>query len=124
VAQTRRDHLGLLAAGWLALWLPGASAGPRDDAAAPWAPLAGDPRTRRSAAALGRAYLRRHPEEASAAGLALALERRLPGGMPPERALRRACAEDFAAGDTLRLDGWVLARSECRLCALLALASR
>jgi hypothetical protein len=37
------------------------------------------------------------------------------------RALRARNSEDFAAGRVVRLDGWVLAATEARLCALAAL---
>jgi hypothetical protein len=38
------------------------------------------------------------------------------------RWLRARCRQDFARGDTVLIDGWVLARTECRLCALVALS--
>jgi hypothetical protein len=84
-----------------------------------------------SAAAVGRAYLGAYPDEADAARLALHLERALRAqGLEPRRApaprLRAALAEqsraDFAAGRTVRVEGWVLSQSEARLCALAALA--
>lgn len=35
--------------------------------------------------------------------------------------LRNLIAEDFAFGNTVQVDGWVLSRTEARLCALCAL---
>jgi hypothetical protein len=34
------------------------------------------------------------------------------------RRMRTACARDYATGDLVLLDGWLLARSEARLLAL------
>jgi hypothetical protein len=65
--------------------------------------------------ALGQAYLQHHPDEASQSRLA-----RLVPADPVHRAsLVRA---DFAAGKVVTLGGWVLSRTECRYCALQALA--
>jgi hypothetical protein len=65
--------------------------------------------------ALGRAYLRRYPDEAS--------QGRLAGLVPSDPVLRaRRVRADFAAGRVVSLDGWVLSRTECRYCALHALA--
>lgn len=36
--------------------------------------------------------------------------------------LRRHAARDYAAGNVVLVDGWVLSRTEAHLCALLALA--
>jgi hypothetical protein len=78
---------------------------------------------------IGERYLATAPEERSASRLAAALF----GSMPPKtRAdagalsrLRQAVdarrRHDFACGDTVILDGWLLARTEARLCALAAL---
>jgi hypothetical protein len=86
-------------------------------------------RPRSSARAVGLAYLARYPEEADAA----LLTRRLLAGLGQEpetarlddRALRRRVAArvsaDFAEGRTASLDGWLLSRTEARLCALAAL---
>jgi hypothetical protein len=65
--------------------------------------------------ALGRAYLRRYPDEASQGRLA---------GLVPSDPVRRArrVRADFAAGRVVSLGGWVLSRTECRYCALHALA--
>ena len=76
-------------------------------------------------APLGRAYLARVPGEARRDRLESALLERI-GPEPDPRTLgddlRRAIVEDFTSGDTVQLGGWVLARTECRLCALAALA--
>jgi hypothetical protein len=37
--------------------------------------------------------------------------------------IKRRFAKDFADGRTVMLDGWVVSRTEARLCALLALAN-
>jgi hypothetical protein len=83
-----------------------------------------------SAAAVGRAYLSGHPADADeirlAADLADALRSRGcdPLTAPPAR-LRAAIADqiraDFASGQVVSVEGWVLSRSEARLCALAAL---
>lgn len=66
---------------------------------------------------LAGAYAALVPQEADPARLAALLTARL--GRPVERAGVRAFAtairEDFARGDTVRLQGWILARTECRL---------
>jgi hypothetical protein len=79
---------------------------------------------RQSAIAIGRRYLARYPDEASPQRLAQAL-RPAAGDGPAaaRRALRARVRADFERGDTVLLDGWVLARSECQACAALALAA-
>ena len=82
-----------------------------------------------SAAILGRAYLAEAPAEADPDGL---VARILPESSARELAaldgerLRALVAErqrgDFAAGRTVALDGWILSRTELRLCALAALS--
>ena len=65
--------------------------------------------------ALGQAYLRRYPEEAS--------QSRLAGLVPADPVARtRQVRADFAVGQVVTLDGWVLSRTECRYCALHALS--
>jgi hypothetical protein len=76
-----------------------------------------------SAIAIGRRYLSRYPDDAGARILADDLRRA--GADDPaaaRAALRVRVREDFERGDTVLLDGWVLARSECRACAAVALA--
>lgn len=53
--------------------------------------------------------------------LGAAGEHRDPNGL--EHAVTRAIREDFAASRTVLVDGWLLAETECRLCALTALAA-
>jgi hypothetical protein len=83
-----------------------------------------------SAARVGRAYLRAHPAEASAARLLDGLTAGWPErGAQLERLstaqlrrrLRAAVRADFAAGRTVVVRGWVLAASEARLLGLAAL---
>jgi hypothetical protein len=78
-----------------------------------------------SARAIGRAYIAAAPEEVDPGRLATLLGMR-PGSDEPVDALRwrigARVRADFAAGRTVELEGWLLAESEARLCALLALA--
>ena len=74
-------------------------------------------------AALGRACLAEHPWLARDAAPALMARLGAPlDGPGPATAARlaRQIADDHAAGDTLRVDGWMLARSEVLLAALAA----
>jgi hypothetical protein len=83
-------------------------------------------RNRPAARAIGRRYLAEHPDEADAGRLA----RRLFGGdgaapvtgTALRHAVDAARGRDFAQGDTVLIDGWLLARSEARLCALALLS--
>jgi hypothetical protein len=79
---------------------------------------------------VGREYLRQVPAEASPGVLAARVAERLPGGLATvdtasdgllRELLLSAVAEDFRDLRTMELDGWVLARTEARLCALAAL---
>jgi hypothetical protein len=70
--------------------------------------------TNRRYVALGRAYLQRHPEEAQC---------QLAKLVPADPGLRtRQVRADFVAGECVTLGGWILSRTECRYCALHALA--
>jgi hypothetical protein len=80
---------------------------------------------RRSAARVGRAFLARHPAEADEAALIGFLAR----GMDPEgtrsaaqHRLRDRVRADFARGDTVQVQGWILSLTEARLYALAAMA--
>ena len=76
---------------------------------------------RRSAAIVGQVYLQQHPEEANVETLLAGIDAaHLP---PAERAplTDRRIRADFAAGRVVTIDGWILARTEARLCALAAL---
>jgi hypothetical protein len=83
-----------------------------------------------SAKRIGLAYLRIHPEEASEVRLTTAvpdlpiLTRAL--NAAPDLAsvfciLDDVVRADFAAGEIVKCDGWILAKSEARVCALLTL---
>lgn len=76
-----------------------------------------------SAAAVGARYLRDHPEERDAAlPLASAPPREPRAQARLRRQLRRESARDFQRGAVVRVDGWVLSRTEARLCASVHLA--
>jgi hypothetical protein len=122
----------LVLAGWLALSparLP-AAATPADSARAAVGRLVEAVPSPVSAAVIGRRYLLRHPEESETGILVAELERRaasrglsLSGrcGADLAKTLAELRRQDFAAGETACVDGWVLARSEARLYALAAL---
>ena len=111
-----------LAAGWRTP-RPAARKDPR--AAELAALLAGSP----SARALGRSYLAGHPDEADAARLVDSLGALLPpgaralpdGAIALRRSVREKVREDFETEHTVWVEGWLLARTEARLCALSAL---
>jgi hypothetical protein len=82
---------------------------------------------------LGREYLRAVPAEASTRVLTARVVERLPGGLRTldtaeedrlHELVLRATREDFQGLRTVELRGWVLARTEARLCALAALRER
>jgi hypothetical protein len=79
---------------------------------------------------VGREYLRQVSTEASPGVLTARVAERLPGGLGTidtvsddrlRELLLSATAEDFRGLRTVELDGWVLAKTEARLCALAAL---
>ena len=79
---------------------------------------------RRGAKAVGRRYLEQVPHERDAGFLVRALfgdgEPAVSGrGMRRQVALR--AREDFGRDDAVVIDGWILARSEARFCALTVL---
>lgn len=83
-----------------------------------------------SARVVGREYLRAFPAEASRGVLTARVAEQLPGGSRVlatasdgglRELLLRATAADFGDLRTVELRGWVLARTEARLCALAAL---
>ncbi len=93
--------------------------------------IAALPGRRASARAVGRAYLERQPEEAhverlvaSLIGDATSHEARCLIDDPDalRRAVRARCRRDFADGELVAIGGWLLARSEARICALAHLA--
>ena len=78
-------------------------------------PTDADTQTRRRHTVLGRAYLQRHPHEA--------LPTRLAEVVPEDPLVRnRQVRADFAAGRVVILGGWILSLTECRYCALQAIA--
>jgi hypothetical protein len=85
-----------------------------------------------SAAIVGQAYLRTASAETDERRLVALVCEALPGGragaaLSTTRQLhdhvRDAQRRDFAQGRVVRVDGWILARTEARLCALAALRS-
>jgi hypothetical protein len=72
---------------------------------------------------LGQEYLAAHEDEADAAVLTGLLAAGLPDLDDPaaRRALLARVRDDYAAGRTVILSGWVLSVSEGRLCALATL---
>jgi hypothetical protein len=95
--------------------------------------LAGLLRDEEGACTIGRAYLRAVPAEASPTVLTVRVAERLPGGLAAvdtisddrlRELLVEASAEDFHDLRTVEVRGWVLARTEARLCALAALRAR
>jgi hypothetical protein len=88
---------------------------------------------RASAVAVGAAYLDVVPDERAIGRLLASLEHRVRGleriaattTDAELRALLAAASQaDFAAGDTIRVRGWILSRSEARVCALASLTAR
>jgi hypothetical protein len=79
-----------------------------------------------SAARIGRACLAERGSEGSAEELTRLLERSLDDRARRSRralraALTRRMRDDFGAGSTVRVQGWVLSRTEVRLFTLVAL---
>lgn len=81
-----------------------------------------------SARAVGERYLALHPEEREPEKLADAIYGASPlsrdwkpGGAAVHKHLEEKIKKDFKQGHTVRLDGWILASTEGRLCALVAL---
>jgi hypothetical protein len=76
---------------------------------------------------VGSAYLARYPAEAGSETLTRLIlshlsQRGCAGSISDDRSLCRAVADclrdDFAEGYTVSVDGWILSRTEARLCAL------
>lgn len=72
---------------------------------------------------LGRRYRRAFPEENSSTVLTKILRRSAAEeeGLDLSMQLKVCIQRDFAEGRTVLLDGWVLARTEARQCALFSL---
>lgn len=75
---------------------------------------------RAAAARIGRSYLAAAPEEASVDRLMALLD--LPDGGDAARLFEARRRMDFREGRTVPVEGWRLAVTEARLCALAALA--
>ena len=76
---------------------------------------------------IGEWYLRMFPEEHDKRRLIRLLEHAVPGIVATdeigdarliEQRVKNACKNDYERGDTVYLGGWLLARTEVRLCAL------
>lgn len=76
-----------------------------------------------AARAVGRAYLRRRPHETDRRFLEMAIFGRPRPSDPARlgRLIAAGTADDFASGHVVAVDGWILAATEARLCALAAL---
>lgn len=72
---------------------------------------------------LGRQYRRAFPQENSSVRLTGILRRSAAGedGSDVSTKLKSRVQRDFAQGRTVVLDGWILARTEARQCALFSL---
>ncbi len=70
---------------------------------------------------LGATYLRGHAEERDRAILARHLVGE--GAEPIELKLIEAISRDWQAHDVVQAEGWILARTEARLCAFLRLST-
>lgn len=99
--------------------------------ATPLAALLGGLTDRRGAAAIGRAYFAGRQAAGPGADLPAGQVRRLASmaaaAPSPARladAIGMQCRREFTAGEVIRVDGWILARSEAALCALAALSDR
>ena len=81
-------------------------------------------RMRDRSVAIGQRYLRDHPDIGDRTRVLTRLRSRF--GPPPSSApgptLEQRIRKDFAVGDVVAVDGWLLSRTEADLCALLALA--
>jgi hypothetical protein len=75
---------------------------------------------RAAAARIGRSYLAAAPEEASVDRLVALLD--LPDGGDAAKLFEAKRRMDFREGRTVPVEGWRLAVTEARLCALAALA--
>lgn len=119
MAITRRNAMARLTA-LASLLLPAGAAQARTPAARYVAALS----DRASARRIGRAYLAAYPAEADAPRLTAQLAQALGaarGRRDLRLALRRAVRDDMRHGRSVLVDGWVLARTEARLCALASL---
>ena len=120
---SRRQALGLLGGAGVALGLGVVVT--RDDGGSGPGPTpppttAGPRPSPADVALIGERYLVLHPDEASVEALSTAVA--APAGAGPAFAsLRGRIHGDLEAGRVAVVDGWVLAVTEARLCALVAL---
>lgn len=114
---SRRQALALLAGTGAAIGLGVVAVRERDDDAA--APDTAPPLPLGDIAFIGERYLRTHPTEASAEALTRAVG--VENEANPFRVLQDRIHDDLDRGEVVVVDGWVLARTEARLCALAAL---
>ncbi|MGB5369615.1 MAG: hypothetical protein WBN18_04230 [Flavobacteriaceae bacterium] len=70
---------------------------------------------------IGSLYRERWPEENNAASLKKIIREKTGEGQDVVRAILLAVQEDFRTGETVIIDGWILARTEARQCALYSL---
>ena len=116
----RRKLLQLLASVLATGTLPAAINGSRSPLTARdyYAQTFGEPA---AAALLGRRYLEKHPATTNTlmkqAGLTTMTDQ-----TESVATFAQQRRQDFLAGDVIKLNGWVLARAECALCALVALS--
>ncbi|MEZ4700302.1 MAG: hypothetical protein R2834_08235 [Rhodothermales bacterium] len=111
----RRDFVQLSAAGLATgLFAPAALATP---ASLNRPALLGWLRDAEEVRRIGRRYLELHPTESSAAGLENAIGRAL-----RSTDIDTHTRDEFARSETVQVNGWILARTEARQCALYALA--
>ena len=126
----RRDFVaGIVVAGaalaswpaWASRWLGGTTASPAEALLAAF-------RHPDSAAAVGRAFLAGHPQDADTlvdsvtAGLRCrGCDPAVAGRADLRQAIAHEVRDDFANGRVVSVDGWVLSATEARLCGLAAL---
>jgi len=102
---------------------------PIPDRSSPAERLTGLLRHRSSARVIGAAYLRHEPSEAQVTSLVDLIAGGFPGGVGALRSaddalrglLARRVEQDFAEERIVCLDGWIVSRTEGRLCGLAAL---
>jgi len=66
---------------------------------------------------LGKKYLKTYPQESATHVFRSFIPRTQSG-------IRAQIIRDFEIGDLVSLDGWLLSRTECRLCALVVLSTQ
>jgi hypothetical protein len=76
---------------------------------------------------LGSRYRAANPGEGTASSLRAAISKAEPGTLglrwTPRGSIEKKIQDDFAAGQTVLVDGWVLSVTEARQCALFSLAT-